>query len=316
MSMRIIIFVIIFIFILNGHNALAFQSDNGRLISQEAYQFPNYQAAVEKTDVEKYTTQADYEKAVTDKKFEFSKITYLSDGLKVKAYLYKPKKLNAKLPVIVFNRGSFVRGDIAPELIVFFRRLVSEGFVVVAPMYRQSDGGEGRDEMGGGDLNDLMNVVPLIKSFDFADTNNLFLYGESRGGIMTYLALRRKFPANAAAVFGATSNLESFLNDNAKAFTSKVLNQIWVDYDQNKEKILTDRSAIKWADEVNIPLLIMHGGNDSLVNPLQSLTFAEKLQGLGKTYQLKIFAGDNHILTTNQVERDRETVSWFKSFLK
>jgi len=315
-SIRIIVFVIIFIFILNGRNALAFQSDNGKLISQTVYQFPNYQTAVEKTDVEKYAAQTEYEKAVTDKKFEFSKITYLSDGLKVKAYLYKPQKINAKMPVIVFNRGSFVRGDIAPELIVFFHRLASEGFVVVAPMYRQSDGGEGRDEMGGGDVSDLMNVVPLIKSFDFADSNNLFLYGESRGGIMTYLALRRNFPAQAAAVFGATSNLENYLNDNAKAFTPKVLNQIWADYDQNKEKILSERSAFKWAEEITTPLLIMHGGNDSLVNPLQSLSFAEKLQSLGKNYQLKIFAGDNHILTKNQVERDRETVSWFKSFLK
>jgi dipeptidyl aminopeptidase/acylaminoacyl peptidase len=290
--------------------------DDGKLISQEIYQFPNYQTAVEKTDVENYATKDEYEKAVADKNFEFSKVTYLSDNLKVKAYLYKPKKPESKLPVIVFNRGSFIRGDIAAESVAFFHRLAAEGFVVVAPMYRQSDGGEGRDEMGGADVNDLMNVVPLIRSFDFADAENLFLYGESRGGIMTYLVLRRKFPANAAAVFGAITNLDDYLKANARNFPPKALSQIWSDYEQNKERILNDRSAIKWADSMNTPLLIMHGGGDPVVNPMQSLSFAEKLQSLGKTYQLKIYAGDNHILAKNRVERDRETVSWFKAFLK
>jgi dipeptidyl aminopeptidase/acylaminoacyl peptidase len=286
------------------------------LVSQEIYQFPDYQAAVEKTDVEIYATKEEYEKSVADKNFEFSKLIYLSDNLKVKAYLYKPKNIKSKLPVIVFNRGSYLRGDIAPESVAFFHRLASEGFVIVAPMYRQSDGGEGRDEMGGADVNDLMNIVPLIRSFDFADADNLFLYGESRGGIMTYLVLKRKFPANAAAVFGAITNLEGYLKDNAKTFTPKVLSQFWSAYEQNKEKLLNDRSAIKWADSINTPILIMHGGSDPVVSPMQSLSFAEKLQSSGKTYQLKIYSGDNHILAKNRVERDREAVSWFKSFLK
>lgn len=318
---RIIVLSVVtsFIFIQGNVSALAleanFQND-GKLVSREIYQFPDYQTAAEKTDVENYAAKQEYEKAVADRNFEFSKLTYLSDNLKVKAYLYKPKKQKSKFPVIVFNRGSAVRGDIAPELVVFFHRLASEGFVIVAPMYRQSDGGEGRDEIGGADVNDLMNVAALIRSFDFADADNLFLYGESRGGIMTYLALKRKFPARAAAVFGAITNLEDYIKDHPKVFTPRVLNQFWADYEQNKEKLLTERSAIKWTDLINAPLLIMHGGSDPQVNPVHSLSLAEKLQSLGKTYQLKIYAGDNHILAKSQIERDREAVSWFKSFLK
>jgi dipeptidyl aminopeptidase/acylaminoacyl peptidase len=290
--------------------------DDGKLISRENYQFPDYQTAVEKTDVENYAAKEDYEKAVADGNFEFSKLTYLSDSLKVKAYLYQPKKIDAKFPVIVFNRGSTVRGDIAPELVVFFNRLARAGFVVVAPLYRQSDGGEGRDEVGGADVNDLMNVVPLIKSLGFADAGNLFLYGESRGGIMTYLALKRNFPARAAAVFGAITDFEDYIKANARFMTPAVLSQLWPDYEQNKEKLLGERSAINWADSINAPILIMHGGGDPQVNPLHSLSMAEKLQSLGKTYQLKIYAGDNHILAKSQVERDRETINWFKSFLQ
>ena len=290
--------------------------DNGKLLSQEAYSFPSYEDAVAKTDAENYATKQEYEIAVNDKNFEFSRVRYSSDGLKVNAYLYKPANAVGKLPVIVFNRGSFVRGDIAPELITMFHRLSSEGFAVIAPMYRQSDGAEGKDEMGGGDLNDLMNVLPLLGSFSFIDTANIFMYGESRGGVMTYLALKRKFPVKAASVFGAITDMNEYLTANARGFTPQVLNQIWPGYEQNKANILRDRSALEWAAEINAPVFIMHGGGDRTVNPLQSLQLAEKLQVLGKKYQLKVYSGDNHILTKNRLERDKETVEWFKSFTK
>jgi len=45
-----------------------------------------------------------------------------------------------------------------------------------------------------------MNIIPLVKSLGFIDMNNLFMYGESRGGMMTYQAIKRDFPVNAAAV--------------------------------------------------------------------------------------------------------------------
>jgi dipeptidyl aminopeptidase/acylaminoacyl peptidase len=289
---------------------------NGKLLSQETYTLPSYEDAVARTDAENYATRQEYEKAINDKNFDLSRIKYSSDGLKVNAYLYKPASTAGKLPVIVFNRGSFVRGDIAPELITMFHRLASEGFAVIAPMYRQSDGAEGKDEMGGGDLNDLMNVVPLLRSFSFIDTANIFMYGESRGGVMTYLAMKRQFPIKAAAVFGAITNMNEYLTANARGFTLQVLNQIWPGYDQNKATILKDRSALEWPAEINAPVFIMHGGGDRSVNPLQSLQFAEKLQVLGKRYQLKIYYGDNHILAKNRLQRDQETVGWLKSFIK
>ena len=98
-----------------------------------------------------------------------------------------------KRPVIVYNRGSYVRADIAPELLPMFHRLANAGFAVLAPMYRGSDGGEGRDEMGGADLNDLMNVMPVLNQLDSLDTRNVFLYGESRGGMMVFQAIGMAF---------------------------------------------------------------------------------------------------------------------------
>ncbi len=60
--------------------------------------------------------------------------------------MYRPSETRDRLPVIVYNRGSYVRQNAAPELLVTFHRLVDAGFLVVAPMYRGSEGAPGRDE--------------------------------------------------------------------------------------------------------------------------------------------------------------------------
>lgn len=286
-------------------------ASDGHVIERKTYTFPQWEQ-VANTAVSRYTTKAVYEKAVGDAGFEFQKLKYLSDGLKVVAYLYKPARTDGKtLPAIIFNRGSATRGDIAPEVIHVFHRLASEGFVIIAPMYRQSDGGEGRDELGGADVADLMNVLPLAKSLGFIDMNNLFMVGESRGGMMTYVAIKRGFPINAAAVFGAFTDLEPLLD----TYPQAMLKQLWPDLDLRRDEIVKTRSAIHWPEQLNVPLLIMHGGRDSL-SPSHSLALAQSLQKAGKTYELMIYAGDNHYLRRNQEDRDKRTAAWFRRHLK
>lgn len=293
------------------------QQENGAVVERKTYVFPPYEKAVEITDVENYADRTAYEKAVADTNFELQKLTYLSGGLKVTAYLYKPRQLGAqKFPAIIFNRGSTVRGDIAPELVSFFHRLASEGFVILAPLLRQSDGGEGRDEVGGADADDLMNIVPVAKSLGFVDMNNLFMYGESRGGMMTYQAIRRKFPMNAAAVFGAFTSLQELVDDHPQQYTPTFFKQLWPDYDTRKAELFEARSAVLWTDQLNVPVLIMHGGDDKGVNPAQSLNIAQRLQKAGKVYELLVYAGDNHILAHNQEDRDQRAVRWFKKYLR
>ena len=289
---------------------------DGDIIRQSLYTFPSYRAAQRNTDVARYATQAEYNAAVRDSRFHLYKLTYRSDGLKVIAYLYKPRQTKGqKYPVIIFNRGSAVRGDIAPELLSRFHRLAQAGFVIVAPLLRQSDGGEGYDEMGGAEVKDLMNAAALIHALPFADADNLFLYGESRGGMMTYQALRDGFPAKAAAVIGAFTDLQALFDEHAADPPERRLRpeRLWPDYQTRKSEILTRRSALQWPEKINAPILILHGGADASVSPLQALRLAEKLQVLGKPYELLIYAGDNHLLFHNRHDGDRRVVLWFKT---
>lgn len=301
-------------------NANFTMAADGDIVDRKVYVFPNYEEAEKNTDVEIYASKQEYENAVKDSNFELEKLKYMSDGLKVVAYLYKPRKMESKkYPVIIFNRGSGVRGDIAPELVSFFHRLASEGFVILAPLYRQSDGGEGKDELGGQDVNDLMNIVPVSKSLDFIDSTNLFMYGESRGGGMALQAARNGFPANSVATFGAITDLEVYWADNFRTAPPQYRQdpkKTFPDYETRKEEIIKLRSSIYWAEKLNTPLLIMHGGNDRAVNPSHALNLAQQLQKLGKIYELLIYAQDTHILSRNKVDRDARAIAWFKKHMK
>jgi dipeptidyl aminopeptidase/acylaminoacyl peptidase len=311
-------FVTLFTIVLGGIQITrAADSKDGLVVEDKAYSFPSYEQAVQTTDAEKYTTEKSYAKAISDRQFELRKLRYMSDGLKVVAYLYKPAQVQGeKLPAIIFNRGGAIRGDIAPELITLLHRLASEGFVILAPMYRRSDGGEGRDEVGGADVNDLFNILPLAKSLGFVDMNNLFMYGESRGGMMTYQAVKKGFSINAVAVFGAFTDLGELVAWRPDVYQPAMLKQVWPSFDTEKDEIIRVRSAIQWPEQLNAPLLIMHGTADKSVNTSQSLTLAQQLQKLGKTYELIVYAQDNHFLSRNEEDRDRRAVGWFKRHMK
>jgi dipeptidyl aminopeptidase/acylaminoacyl peptidase len=286
----------------------ATNANDGTLLEAQSYSFPAY----DKTEgIEFYSSRPEYEGAVADKQFEFKKLRYSSDGLSVTAYLYKPTQTEGKVyPAIIFNRGSGPAGDSAPLLISMFHRLASSGFVILAPQYRGSDGGEGRDEIGGSDLDDVKNILPLAKSLGFIDMKNLFMYGESRGGMMTYQAIRDGIQINAAAVFGAFTDLEIM---NKSPYVQKIIPQIWPDYETHKEEIIRRRSAKYWPDRLSVPLLIMNGGADQQVDPIQPLQLAEQLQSLGKTYELIVYAKDDHFLEHNRNDRDQRAIAWFES---
>lgn len=130
-------------------------------------------------------------------------ITYLSDGLKVNGYLVVPKQGN-QLPCVIYNRGgnrafgALTDGQAAVGL----GKIAREGYIVVASQYRGNSGGEGREEFGGADVHDVLNLIPLLEAIPQADTSRIGMYGWSRGGMMTYLALSRT-DRIAAAVVGA-----------------------------------------------------------------------------------------------------------------
>jgi len=254
-----------------------------------------------------------YAQAIADRRFVMERVAYNSDRLLVFAYLYRPARAPAqRMPVVIFNRGSYTRDHFAPEVLMPGRRFAEQGYLVIAPMYRGSGGAAGHDEMGGAELADLFNIVPVLRELPYADVGRLFLYGESRGGIMSLLAAKNAFPTRAIAVYGTITDLSTFIGEGKPA--RAIAPQIWPGFPANEVEIVAARSAIRWPEKINAPVLIMNGADDGDVSPLQAMDLAAALERLGKPYELKIFHGEKHTITGRAAERDADAVVWFRRF--
>jgi dipeptidyl aminopeptidase/acylaminoacyl peptidase len=291
---------------------------DGEIVADLPYAPPPFAQLPEamQREVGRQGSPEDYEAARGDARFGLRKLTYGSDGLRVTAYLYRPATPGpGRLPAVVYNRGSWVLGDQAPVLLPIFHRLASAGFVVIAPQYRGSDGGEGHDEMGGADVNDVASALALVRALPYVEAENIFLYGHSRGGMMTYQALRDGAAVRAAATVGGFTDLEATIAGDARA--GEMASQIWPDFERRRAEIAERRSAVRWAEKMTaVPLLILHGGKDPQISPRQSLALAQRLQELGRPYEIHVFAGEGHVLSGRAEARDRQVADWFLAHRK
>lgn len=245
------------------------------------------------------------------------KITYFSDGLKIKGYIAYPKlnENNSKYPCIIWNRGGVgENGAIDPFTARgMFGQMASWGYVVFASMYRGNSGSEGTEDMGGEDVNDILNLIPLAEEFHCADTTLWGIEGWSRGGMMTYLALTRNPIFKCAVLSGAISDLRQYVSGGSKtgAFFKQILGP------DEFEKMLYSRSVINFPEKLpkKTAMLIIHGSNDETVSPLQSIELTKKLLELGTHHRLVILEEGNHFLTRHRREVDRMRKAWYDRYL-
>jgi len=245
-------------------------------------------------------------------------ITYESNGNKVKGYLAYPKA-KEKYPAIIYNRGgnlNFGALNIYKATFIL-ARLASWGYVVVGSQYSGNAGGTGgKDEFGGAELNDILNLVPLLGNMENADTTKLGLYGWSRGGMMTYITLRKSNRFKAAVVGGGLSDLYMMKK------TRPVMEEVYVDlipnYAQNIKKCLDDRSAIRFADKIskNTPILMVHGTADWRVVPEMALDLSKAFIKAKIPHRLVLFEGGDHGLNEFDNEVDKMVKDWFDRYLK
>lgn len=245
-------------------------------------------------------------------------ITYLSDGLKVNGLLVQPKK-KGKYPAIIYNRGgnrNFGALLIAHGAITL-GEIAKEGYVVIASQYRGNAGSEGKEEFGGKDVNDITILPEVLKEIEAADTEKVGMYGWSRGGMMTYIALTKTEKIKAVVVGGGISDQSSSIEDRPEMETN-VLSELIPNYAENKEAELEKRSAIKWVDRFpkDVPILMLHGNSDWRVKPEQSLNLALEFEKHRIPYRLIMFEGGDHGISEHKEEVREQVISWFDRYLK
>lgn len=242
-------------------------------------------------------------------KVNFSLIVYKSDSLLVSGIIAEPKQ-NGKFPVVIFNRGgNKLIGKTAKGRTLFsllqVSNLVEEGYVILAPCYREND------EFGGSDINDVLNLIKTAKYLRKADSERIGMAGWSRGGMMTYLALKKSEEIKTAVIINGPTELSELIKERP-AMESRVCAKLIPNYKDNKKEELEKRSVVYWAEELNknASLLILCGEEDEQVNPNQAHKIADKLAAINYDYTFKKFETD-HKFNGKTEELNNLLINWF-----
>ncbi len=241
-------------------------------------------------------------------------LVYYSDNLKVTAYYAEPTG-KGPYPAVIYNRGGnrdtgALNGT---ELAAF----AESGFVVVATQYRGVAGGEGREEFGGADVHDVTNLITFLKSRPLVDPKRIVMFGGSRGGMMTYLALKwqsqnRLYDIKAAATVGGLADLFMWAKQRPEldGFYAELIGATTT---QNPQA-LRDRSATYWPQYIRVPLLIEHGGADTEVSIQQSLRLYNLLRSYGRVVKYVTYPDGDHPLSNHDAGLP-EAFKWFQRFI-
>lgn len=242
--------------------------------------------------------------------FDCRVVTYASDGHVVSGYVVRPKPgaAEGRHPLLVYNRGGnrdFGRID----SLQLFRKLLplaKAGYVVVASQYRGD-----ADEFGGKDVDDVMRLIDVSLALPGVDAGHIFMLGESRGAMMSYLVARRRTDITAMATVGGATDLLAGLERRPEM--ERVYRALIPGYDTNKQAALEARSALHWAGQLSpgMPVLLLHGEADQRVDAGDSRAMAARLQELGRPCRLIVYPGDNHGIGKNRRAALIEILKWF-----
>lgn len=239
---------------------------------------------------------------------------YKSNGALVGGFLIAPKSIGvSNLPVIFFNRGGNKDFGLIKRgmYFLFMAELAARGYMVVGSQYPGNSISQGVDEFGGRDVDSILDLCRLIKKLNFVDNKRIGMFGASRGGMMTYLCLKKVRWVKAAVVLAGVSDLVR--NAKIRPEMQKVFNDTFGGELEAKKA----RSAINWPEKFpeKTPLLLLHGTADWRVSPLDSIDLTAALMKHNKPISLRIYEDGDHGLTQYLDKWHEEVFEWFDKYL-
>ncbi|NQZ11677.1 MAG: S9 family peptidase [Algicola sp.] len=245
--------------------------------------------------------------------------TYKVNGHPVRGYVIKPKGTDKKVPVLIYNRGgngnfgAVVFGSMMNSLFP----IADKGFAIIGTQYRGTFNSKAtlEDEFGGRDVEDVTALLDIIGHIKGIEQNKIGMFGASRGGMQTFLALKQSDSIKAVATIAGMSNLLKGLEyrpEMEHVYIHRIPN-----YLKNKEKELASRSVLSWVDKLSkdVPILLIHGTNDKMVSVKHSIALAKALKEHKINHKIVLYEKDDHDLTTNQKKAHNEIVNWFNKHL-
>jgi dipeptidyl aminopeptidase/acylaminoacyl peptidase len=223
-------------------------------------------------------------------------------GVDVPAFLYRPpERFGGRRPVVVIWHGG-PEGQSRPTFSPFVQFLaVEEGFAVLAPNVRGSDGyGKGYLAMDDGPrreqaLADIGATLDFVATRADLDPGRVAVYGGSYGGYMT-LATAAFFPGRIRAAVDVVgiSSLPSFL-EHTQAYRRDLRRAEYGDERDPAVRAVQERiSPLGAVDRITAALLVQQGKNDPRVPQSEAEQIVNALRARGRPVSYLLALDEGH----------------------
>jgi dienelactone hydrolase len=230
-----------------------------------------------------------------------------ADGTSIPAYLTLPLGRPAKgLPLVVLVHGGPQSRD-EPGFDWLSQAFAARGYAVLQPEFRGSSGfgaefvAAGYGQWGKKMQTDVSDGVRDLVKSGVVDSKRVCIAGWSYGGYAALAgavfdpgayrcALDMAGPADLRLMFDETEEKRNGSNDNEEV-------RYWARFmgvKKPNDRNLDDISPARHADKAAVPILIVHGVDDTVVRYEQSQRMAQALQRAGKPYEFVTLKGEDH----------------------
>ena len=141
-------------------------------------------------------------------------------------------------------------------------------------------------------MNDVLKLIDFCEEFAFVDMEQIYMMGVSRGGMMTYMAVREDSRIKKAVVISGLS--DAFMAYATRTDMQEVFKELVGETPKSNPEEYQKRSAVYWAEEIKCPILIIHSKLDERVSFEQAEKMVEALEEAGKEYKFISYEDDVH----------------------
>lgn len=202
----------------------------------------------------------------------------------------------------------------------FNRALLAEqGYIVILPKITYSV-----NKVGESAVRSVEEAVKKMQTWYSIDEKNIGLIGHSFGGYETNYIITQSNMFKTAISGSGIANIVSdyftvhqmYLNSNIARYTNQQFSFTGDFYHLKKE--YAENNPILMADQIETPLLLWSGKDDTHVEWRQSVEMFMALASLKKEVRLVLFPNDPHVLSKkeNQIEATQRINDWFGYYLK
>ncbi|MFC7373287.1 alpha/beta hydrolase family protein [Fictibacillus iocasae] len=240
------------------------------------------------------------------------RVTYMSSGLKVKGLLALPNG-SGPFPGLIYLRGGIKKVGMVriPRIVQF----ASQGFAVMAPYYRGNEGGEGNEDFAGDDREDAFSALELLKQLPNVDSEDMHVFGFSRGGPMALFTAIKYPEIKSAVTWGGVTDMA--LTYEEREDMRRMMKRVIGGTPEKFQERYRWRSPVYDCEKLNVPLLMIHGMRDDNVSVEHTLTLKRCLTELDKPHEAWIYPQFHHAFPPLENRKiTRALCEWMKSHNK